>query len=818
MKSYKRIDILLVLCLALLGAGYFYSALDGTALLTERDLSAFFIPPRLLWVDLIKHGEFPLWNPYVYSGQPLLATLQPGVFYPLNILLVILPFDLAFNWTVILHFLLAGVFTYMLLKELKATPAASFIGALVFMLSGYLFSVHNVLSTLFTVTWVPLAILVFLRTLKGRGGGVSYAVLTGVILTVMFTGGGIEVLLGTVGLLFLLALMPAAFDFAGNYSTPPPPPPPARLDKRLLLYCVAVAIFLLLSAVQLLPFMELAAHSTRAGGLSWFEATTWSFDLKDFLQFFIPDPYGYGVTNDKYWSNQSWLKTVYTGTIPIILSFFFLVRARAKALPFIFMALLAFSLAMGGNNAFYPYLYGNLPFFDKIRYPVKFLFIPFVFVAVSAGLGYDAFIKAIEEKGKLIGRIMTALLVLSTIVAVAFGLLHYFDADVLAFLIDRGIDYPEYNFAKINVFNTKRVLFFFIVASITLWGGFKFMKIRKALPWLIVMILAADLFFAHNGYYATTDAAEYHKKGTVIEFLNKDATLYRVFVTPMTVQATLEARAEAVTEGKVLKGMGLDKERLTGYNLEHGIFDIQGVGVMKRRDYDTLYTMMTSGDRPDSTNILALMNVKYVISMPEIDSPEFSLVSVTGVSGRGPDKTEEPRALKIYENANYLARFFLVEDYKLITRPGEYAATLMDKAFEPRTTVLLEEDPGIDLEGAGGEGGVAEPLAPGGSVEVMAYRANSIGLKVVNPAASILVTSESWYPGWKVYVDGERRKILKANYAFKAVALEPGVHEVVFVYSPASFRLGALLSALTLSAIVGAGIFSFTRKGDRRNR
>lgn len=812
MKSYKRIDILLLLCLALLGALYFYSALDGTALLTERDLSVFFIPPRLLWVDLIKHGEFPLWNPYVYSGQPLLATLQPGVFYPLNVLLLILPFDLAFNWTVILHFPLAGVFTYMLLKELKATPAASFVGAIVFMLSGYLFSVHNVLSTLFTVTWVPLAILVFLRTLRGGRRGVSYAVLTGVILTVMFTGGGIEVLLGTLGLLFLLALMPSTFAFAADS------PPAARLDKRLLLYSAAVAVFLLLSAVQLLPFMELAAHSTRAGGLSWFEATTWSFDLKDFLQFFIPDPYGYGASNDKYWSNQSWLKTVYTGTIPLILSLFFLVRARTKALPFIFIGLLAFSLAMGGNNAFYPYLYAKMPFFDKIRYPVKFLFVPFVFVAVSAGLGYDAFIKAIEEKGKLTGRIMAALLVLSTLAAVALGLLHYFDADVLALLVDRGIDYPEYNFARINVFNTKRVLFFFIVASITLWGGFKSIRRRRVLAWLVVMILAADLFFAHNGYYATTDASEYHKKSAVIEFLKKDPALYRVFVTPMTIQGALEARTETASDGEDLKGMGLDKERLTGYNLEHGIFDIQGVGVMKRRDYDTLYTMMTSRDRPDSTNIPALMNVKYVISMPEIDSPEFSLVSVTGVSGRGPDKTEEPRALKIYENLNYLARFFLVEDYKLRVSPDQYAATLLDKAFEPRTTVLLEEDPGIDLEGAEGGGEPAGPGEPAGSVEVLAYRANSIGLRVVNPAAAILVTSESWYPGWKVYVDGEQRKILKANYAFKAVALEPGVHEVVFRYSPASFRLGALLSALTLSALVGGGIFSFTRKGDRRNR
>ena len=174
--------------------------------MTERDLSVFFIPPRILWVDAIRGGVFPLWNPYYYSGIPLLAALQPGVFYPPNILLLILPFDLAFNWIIIIHFFLSGVFTFLLLRELGASIVGALIGALIFMLGGYMISVHNLLSTLLSVTWVPLAIFLYLRIIKRNS--LVYVVSLGIILAIMFTGGGIEVVYGTLGLLLFLALLP----------------------------------------------------------------------------------------------------------------------------------------------------------------------------------------------------------------------------------------------------------------------------------------------------------------------------------------------------------------------------------------------------------------------------------------------------------------------------------------------------------------------------------------------------------------------------------------------------------------------------------
>ena len=382
--------------------------------MTERDLSVFFIPPRLFWVDAINNWGLPLWNPYYYSGIPLLATLQPAVFYPLNILLLILPFDLAFNWIIILHFFLAGLFLLLLMRELGASTTGSFIGALIFMLGGYMISVHNLLSTLLSVAWVPLIIFLFLRVLKKDS--LTYVVFTGIVLSIMFTGGGIEVVYGTLGLLLFLALLPEAF--LSLYSENPPHPDPlphgereptgisppltggdegeggrfsesedsskncAYLTKRMAYLLISVIIFLFLSAVQLLPFLELSYYSVRASGLSYIEATTWSMDLKDLIQFFIPDPYGYGTSEEKYWSNQSWLKTIYIGTIPFILSAFLFVEKGRKTLPFLLLLLFSFILAFGKNSAIYEYLYYYLPSFNKIRYLVQFLFLVFILFSI----------------------------------------------------------------------------------------------------------------------------------------------------------------------------------------------------------------------------------------------------------------------------------------------------------------------------------------------------------------------------------------------------------------------------------------------------
>ena len=155
-----------VFALFLLNLVFFSDILRSGGLFIERDLTSFFIPPRHFWVDCLKGGDFPLWNPLNFGGHPFLATLQPGVLYPPNLLFFILPFSDAFNWIIISHFFLAGAFTYAFLRFLEAGRAASFLGASLFLLGGYLLSLHSLLSALLSLIWLPLILLLFGRALR----------------------------------------------------------------------------------------------------------------------------------------------------------------------------------------------------------------------------------------------------------------------------------------------------------------------------------------------------------------------------------------------------------------------------------------------------------------------------------------------------------------------------------------------------------------------------------------------------------------------------------------------------------------------------
>lgn len=797
--SVHRLKITLVFAFfVFISAAYFYPALSGRLLLTERDLALFFIPPRMLWVEAIKNLELPLWNPYSFSGHPLMATLQPGVFYPLNILLLLLPFNAGFNLTIVLHFLMAGVFTFALLRELKAGITGSVAGGVCFMLSGYLFSAHNVISTLFSVAWVPLLVLALLRALRRHS--LKYAVATGLVLFAMFTAGGIEVLIGTIGLAFILSLAPWILDFNGQTTAYP------AISRRIIIFAAAVAIFLMSSAIELIPFLELTRLSTRAGGLSFFEATTWSFDLKDVLQFILPDPYGYAATDERYWANQSWLKTVYLGFLPFMLTVQMFKTRKARAtLPFMLIILSALVISMGRNTPVYHYIYSYVPFFNKLRYPVKFIFVAFFFLSVSTAFGLDSLFAGGADRTAKKG-VKTPLFA-ATVAALCFGAMVLYNAELTDSLRAMGFDFPQYNHLHINLFNAKRALFFFIAYSLLIYAALKSERLKTLTQIVLMLFLTTDLFFAHRGFFIATPAEQYHRPGEALSYVSQDKGLFRVFVTPKTMYEDIMIKDPGTKTEKALKGMRIDKERISGYNIEHHVFDVSGMEVLRRVDYETLYSIIVSQRGPDETMLLSMLNAKYVVSLPEIKSKDFALKKEVPITSAG----ESQASIKIYENLKYLPRFFVARNYLKINSPSLYLKAIKDKGFNPAETALLETEPLIN-----GRPLSATPArnASGDSVEVVEYKNNSFRLRVNASGDGVLVASEGFYPGWKAYVDGKEEHVLKANLALMAVPIAKGAHDVKFEYRPFSFFLGLGVTAMTIPAI---GLFVYLDKRKARN-
>jgi len=79
-----------------------------------------------------------------------------------------------------------------------------------------------------------------------------------------------------------------------------------------------------------------------------------------------------------------------------------------------------------------------------------------------------------------------------------------------------------------------------------------------------------------------------------------------------------------------------------------------------------------------------------------------------------------------------------------------------------------------------------------------------IVLAVEGGSGGELILTDSFYPGWQAWVDGEPVSIRRADEAFREVLVPPGMHTVEFRYEPASFRVGLFLSLLTLAALTAA--------------
>ena len=92
------------------------------------------------------------------------------------------------------------------------------------------------------------------------------------------------------------------------------------------------------------------------------------------------------------------------------------------------------------------------------------------------------------------------------------------------------------------------------------------------------------------------------------------------------------------------------------------------------------------------------------------------------------------------------------------------------------------------------------------------YQNSHVQIRARLSTPGILVLTDSYYPGWKVFVDGAQKKLLRANHFFRAVELPAGNHSVEFVYDPLSFKIGLLISLLTAALLIAVPIVGWLRR------
>lgn len=339
----------------------------------------------------LKRGILTLWDPTLGTGAPFLGggTHHPmflqahlHLFYPLNLLLLGLvergqhiP-HLVLQYHHLLHYAMAGAFTYVYARTLGLERFAASVSGIAFMFSGFMLAHIAHWTMIDTMAWLPAILACLVRahvTQRPRWGALG-----GLALGVAFLAGHPQlfyhVALTTVALGLTLVARRAA---SGE--------PWRRLATILLL---APVVALGVSAVQLVPSWEMAVASHRAGlGYDW--KTTGSLLPAYLAQALLP----WGLLTVGGWRSAGSEYYLYPGVLPLILAIHALMRRWDWRVGFhAVLGFVAILLAFGDHYGLYRPAYDLLPGLTLFRIPARFVGLAGFAVAILAGIGAEALV------------------------------------------------------------------------------------------------------------------------------------------------------------------------------------------------------------------------------------------------------------------------------------------------------------------------------------------------------------------------------------------------------------------------------------------
>ncbi len=768
-------DAVPIFILAVVSVLFFSEILFESKIFIHRDLLRFFYPLREFSVNEFQAGRIPLWNPYIHCGSPHLAEFQTSVFYPLSVIYLFFPFAKAFNYFIIFHIFLAGFFTYLLMREWRYSRYAAFFSATVFMFSGYIISVINLLASLGSVVWLPLVILFYERALKEEC--VKNSILTGVFLALMLLGGGEPVIL--FGTVLILALLGTG---RGETSTMNLIWSRFRLDQVIGPLALALLVAFGLTCFQTLPFLEFLRQSSRPS-MGFTEAAMWSLPPYALLDLLIPYLSESDYLYKTYWTRQSWLLVYYMGLFALICAFISLkfdTTKRRKS--FFYIMALGLVLSFGRYTPVYYILYKIIPGFGLSRYPIKFFFMVSFSLAVLAGMGMDHYRKHYREmRGFLRALLIVACagsflyLILNLNFGEVFNLLYNKILDVFPGFADKKPELAQLVF--VGMYNLQRAIGVFMLLALFMFIPLRTrMKLNFILP-ILLCVSFLDVFTTNKILYLNMDIDKFLKPGKTVEFLKEDTDLFRIFDSPTTL-----SRNMYVPERDYFEGVHSLKERMvSNRGVSFGIYDAYGYGSVYNERHEDVIVAIARQDLPDESNLLSLLNVKYVISPKEFEADGFELVK-KGVKAN------------IYENKDALPRAFLVDKTIVIKDEKEILEYMKSKDFNPANEVILEEGfkPSLHIT----------HHTSYKRVDILEYSPDKVIIEANVGSPQFLVLSDSYYPGWKAYIDGQETRIYRADYILRAVHIDPCRHTIEFIYDPFSFKIGAVITLLAISIII----------------
>lgn len=827
----KSLGIFTVILAAALVA-FYLPFLTGQANFYLFDISTYYEPTIKVLSESWRNGQFMLWNPYPYCGMPQIAVTEPGLFYPPNWLFAFVPFSAGLGWSLILHQLLAGVGSFLLIVSFGWGLIPAFLAGFAASLGGYMFSLQTNYSLMACASWFPL-LLWLVRSVDSKSSlSRSLATcMTGLCTGFMVLTGRPEIF----GPAFMIVGLYVAFSCAWKISIGE-----SKLPALYVAFVQLASIVLgvAIAAPGILPAMEWLPLSPRAEGLVPADTLFWSANWYDFLCLLLPQPLGDLYLRGAPFANlalanpalEPYFASAFLGPIIFTLALFGICDRSWKPRWFLIAILIVFLiLAAGRFTPIGEYLLYVIPGVGVLRYPVKLLFFPVLCLVIFAARGLYLILQ-----GRVSKLVQIAVLALWSALFLAGIWLASFHEPIVTQEIPNAVTFLRLKFAAELIVQAQHLIGWAsmtmavigLLTSLTCFlkqtnkintKAFSVAVLGGTLSIFMLQAFSVALHPAPADYFDQKSYLErklVEKGQDVSKLQNLGGERFVTMYLAGLMQPNNLERGGATQ--KTIDHYQLIRQMLFVSTFFHQHFGSSfGYLLAETADYrnlyvDTINKSHISGKKligkdglADKTDLpfyrfCQVTSTAYTMGM--IDKFTFGKFSKTGLLDPKLFEllVQDPSwNARIYRVKEPMPHAYLSYDWQWLNSQDEARKAIVDaeiSKFDPWYQTLLEK-------GNLPEHGLAQPKDTGkiaSAVDIGSYQNNEVKIAVDSPVPAMLVLTDHYYPGWTAYLNHKKVPIIRANAVMRAVYVPSGISEVEFRYEPDSLRKALIVTGLSL--------------------
>jgi hypothetical protein len=711
--------------LALLVFAAFPQVLLGLQTFVVRDYGYYSYPVAFFQQQCFRQGELPFWDPFSNCGAPFLAQWNTMPLYPPALIYLALPLTWSLSFFCLLHLWFAGFGMFQLARRWTGNNFAAAFAGVAFAFNGLTLNLLMWPGHIATLSWMPWVVLAVEAAWREGGRKIFLAAMVGAL---QMLAGGPETIFLT--WLLLLALWVRSFILGDA--------PRRAVSWR---FPAVVLLVIALTVVQLLPFLNLAAHSERHGDYADFR---WSMPAWGWVNFLVPMAFG-GLANSGvfFQYDQLWTSSYYLGIGTLWLALLAVLAARSGRVRLLgAVAAVALIFALGDHTPIYPALHRMIPLLSLITYPVKFVLLVAFVAPLLAAFGLAAMLEQTDFARRIIflGTILLALIGGILFWAWRFPMP---GDDVHATLLN--------GLSRAGFLLMTGALLFLLARP----GG---TALRRMAPPLLLAVVWLDVVTHEPTQNPTTPPKNYYDLNLARTELamNPQPELggSRAMLTPMAIHQFVHS-AVASPQNTFLIGRlayGAD------CNLLDTVPKVDGFLSLMPRECDDFQSLLYTATNADFPRLDDFMGVSQMTAPDQIyhwQSRSNFLPLVT--AGQKPAFLDDAGTLGALTQPDFDGGkiVFLPPDEKpFVTVTNQTSARILNSKFGNQT---------VDVE--------VEAAQP-----------------------SLVVVAQTYYHNWQAVVDGLPAQLLRANHAFQAVEVPAGRHQIHFYYRDGAFEAGAAVS------------------------